>query len=199
MPRNFDFYRLEDRTLLSGEGLEAADGNSGAEAPSVDALLFDALDADGQATDSTEAPSTQSAEQENPSPFGNGVLDAQTLDPTRPIEVVFIDAGVDDADLLINDLISGDNDSQSDTQWMVIEIASNRDGVTQITEALNQLSSVDAIHLVSHGDGSGIQLGNAELNLSSVDGRAGEIASWADSMDADADLLIYGCDLASTD
>ena len=53
-PRVFDFYQLEDRILLSGEGLEGADA-----APDVDADLSASLlaemSADGQATDNAAA------------------------------------------------------------------------------------------------------------------------------------------------
>ena len=116
------------------------------------------------------------------------------LDLSQPIEVVFVDGGVDDSDTLLGGLRA----DSSNTQWLVVELSSSEDGITQVTNALSQLSSVDAVHIVSHGNGEGFQLGSVWLDLESTEGYAGEIASWANSLDADADLLIYGCDLAST-
>ena len=69
-------------------------------------------------------------------------------------------------------------------------------GFDQISDALEPLSGVQAIHLLSHGNGNGIQLGNTELNLNTGRANAGQISGWADSLDTDADLLIYGCGLA---
>ena len=199
MTREFDFYQLEDRVLLSGEGLDCVAGDAVADAALMDALLSE-IAADGQVVDDqlaqTEQPlqSTNSANAESPL-AGEAITDAALLDQTRPIEVVFIDAGVQDVDTLLNGLSSQD----ADTQWYLVEISADRDGISQISESLAQLSGVDAIHIVSHGDGSGLQLGNVKLDLDSATSRAGEIASWGAALDTDADLLIYGCDLASTE
>jgi predicted outer membrane repeat protein len=170
----------------------------------VDSLMAEFSDADGQALDqpkltdqqATETALEPAAESQNQSAslFGDGLLDPADLDPTRPIEVVFVDAGVDDADTLLSGLISG----ESDTQFVVVHLSADADGVSQITESLFYLNGVDAIHILSHGDGEGIQLGNTRLDMDAAAGRAGEIAAWGASLDADADLLIYGCDLAST-
>ena len=199
MTREFDFYQLEDRVLLSGEGLDCVAGDAVADAALMDALLSE-IAADGQVVDDQLAQTEQPLQSTNPanaeSPLaGEAITDAALLDQTRPIEVVFIDAGVQDVDTLLNGLSSQD----ADTQWYLVEISADRDGISQISESLAQLSGVDAIHIVSHGDGSGLQLGNVKLDLDSATSRAGEIASWGAALDTDADLLIYGCDLASTE
>lgn len=195
--RSFEFYPLENRILLSGEGLD------GGELPDVDpelvASLVSEVDADGQAIEDranmatlnpTLAQATEATED------SRDFADSPTFDPALPLEVIFLDAGVPDTDTLINGL-RDDGDQQ--TQWLIIELAANEDGIQQITRELDQLTGVDAVHLVSHGDGEGIVLGNSRLDLASADGYAGEIAAWAGALDADADFLIYGCDLASTD
>ncbi len=68
----------------------------------------------------------------------------------------------------------------------------------RLRAALKDLSGVVAIHLVSHGDGQGIQLGDTRLDVNTAPNYAGDIASWGYALDSKADLLIYGCDLAST-
>ncbi|MGB7326931.1 MAG: DUF4347 domain-containing protein, partial [Rubripirellula sp.] len=199
--RNFDFYALEDRVLLSGEGLDGADIDI--DAADLSAALLDQLGAaDGQllANSDASAPlvaAPQNADDADSDDIGdiNDLADLATFDPALPLEVVFIDAGVDDAETLLSDLR---NDSAG-TQWLVISLDADRNGIQQITDTLSQLSGVDAVHLISHGDGQGIQLGNTRLDLNSAPSYAGDIASWGHSLDSGADLLIYGCDLASTE
>ena len=73
-----------------------------------------------------------------------------------------------------------------------------RDGVQQISEALANYSQLDAIHLVTHGNDGQLKLGNTWLDAARLDGYAGDIAGWRDALSDDADLMIYGCDLAAT-
>ena len=108
--------------------------------------------------------------------------------------MVFVDAGVDNADLLLSDL-RGQN---SATQWLVYALDAGRDGIDQISTALSYLDGVDAIHLLSHGSGDGLQLGNTWLDISNASNYKSQVAGWSEALDSDADLLIYGCDLAAT-
>ncbi len=136
-----------------------------------------------------------SASSDEPETGSDDFSDSPSFDPALPVEVVFVDAGVEDAQTLLDGLRG---DDQGETQWLVVELSADEDGVEQITRELSRLDGVDAVHILSHGDGKGIQLGNTRLDVDTATGYASDIASWADSLDADADLLIYGCDLAST-
>ena len=180
-----EFYALEDRVLLSGDSLDGV-----LDTP-VDQELVDALLADGFATENAETPEAPTTAEEL------GELapgDTQSQQQSLALEVVFIDEGVEDADQLIADL-----QGRSDSQFLIFRLSSDEDGIARITEELSSLTSVDAIHLVSHGDENGIQLGGTRLDAGNVNSYAGAIASWASSMDLDADILIYGCDLAGSD
>ncbi len=193
--RVFDFYPLEDRILLSGEGMEGAevavDGD-------VSAAILAALgEADGEfqpdpVISAALVPPVVSEEAESTS---EDLADTPTFDPALPLEVVFVDAGVEDSETLLAGLRG---DGQDSTQWLIVELSADEDGIEQITETLAGLSGVDAVHIISHGDGQGIQLGDTRLDVDTAGGYAGDIASWADALDTDADLLIYGCDLAGT-
>ncbi|MEM9827754.1 MAG: DUF4347 domain-containing protein, partial [Planctomycetota bacterium] len=205
----FDFYRLEDRVLLSGESIEVDAVDAGAEAAAdafemqmADAALLPrayananvASDASQPHVDETADTTTESSDQVNVAAATWLDVDGQMLDATGPLELIFVDAGVEDAQQLIDD-----RRDASSSQWLVIEIAADEDGIERITQTLAELDGIDAVHLLSHGDGDGIQLGNTKLTAESAGGYAGDLASWADALDDDADLLIYGCDLASTD
>ena len=165
--RGFDFYPLEDRILLSGDGLDGVDATIDAEVTA--ALMADLGDADGHVLEDPAiaaalvTPATGYEESETPS---NDFSDAPIFDPALPLEVVFVDAGVEDSETLLAGLRAAGDDH---TQWRVIELAADQDGIEQITAALSELSGVDAIHIVSHGDGRGIQLGDARLDVDSVD------------------------------
>ena len=190
--RRIDFFRLEDRIMLSADAMDAEANTPDPEL--VRQFMGASADADAEATNSNELETEPDGQ--DASSNQNETASAEPLDLTRPIEVVFVDAGVDDAQTLLDDLRDSGDDQ---TQWVIFEIAADRDGVEQIADALETMQSVDAIHLVSHGDGEGIQLGNTRLDLDSASAHAGEIASWGHALDTDADLLIYGCDLASTE
>ncbi|MBB3207905.1 CSLREA domain-containing protein, partial [Rhodopirellula rubra] len=203
--RNFHFFRLEDRVLLSGEGLDPTlemipDGDAMADLQSdVDALQTD-LDAIEAAVLAAAGEALPNDTDDGPSDVEiSDIIDPATgidsLDPARPIEVIFIDAGVEDSESLIAGL--RDN-GENGTQWVLVHLESDSNGIEQITSTLSSLSSVDAIHLLSHGDGEGVQLGNVKLDQETSLEHAGDIASWGHALDNDADLLIYGCDLAST-
>lgn len=177
--RVFDFYPLEDRVLMSGTG---ADGLEGLDAPVdidlAEALLAQVAEADGMVTDPLrgEDPSNDDSSSDDQQVDEHDIQEPGfAFDSARPLEVIFVDAGVEDADVLLSGL-RADGDVQ--TQWLVIEISADEDGVEKISNTLRQLSGVDAVHLLSHGDGQGIQLGNARLDLDSATAYAGQIAAW---------------------
>ncbi|QDV70163.1 Bifunctional hemolysin/adenylate cyclase precursor [Rosistilla carotiformis] len=111
-------------------------------------------------------------------------------------EVVVIDSGVEDAETILAGLRDA---SDQVTDWIVVRIDPSDDGIQQISAALAGQKSVDALHLISHGDGRGIDLGGTHLDIDSIAAFAGEVALWGNAFAEDADILIYGCDLASTE
>ena len=195
--RVFDFYPLEDRVLLSGESADAADVGASADADLAALLLESLAAADGQANSEPAVGSLAESSDERQSQLGGDadLADASAVDPAESLEVIFVDARVQDSESLLGGL---QDQQSSSSQWLVVHIDGDQDGIELISSTLGGLSGVDAVHLISHSDGDGIQLGATRLDLNSVEGYAGEIAVWADSLDVDADLLIYGCDLAST-
>ncbi|MEM6468653.1 MAG: LamG-like jellyroll fold domain-containing protein, partial [Planctomycetota bacterium] len=196
-PRNFDFSPLEDRILLSADGFEAPD-----EMPNVDLEIVNAMIEELEA----EANEQRSNEQRSPTADSQVVVDADTtpngeaagppsIASNESLELIFVDESVADSETLLQGLREN---AAEGTRFEIITISSDEDGVATITDALESFRGVDALHLVSHGDGEGIRLGNVRLDADSLSGYAGDLASWRAAMDDGADLLIYGCDLAST-
>ncbi len=110
----------------------------------------------------------------------------------RHREIVFVDSGVADAQALIDDLRA-----RSGADIVVVQLDTQQDGVTQITAALADQHDVDAVHIVSHGTDRALKIGSTWVTADGVDARAGQFAQWRNALSADADLLLYGCDLAA--
>ena len=111
------------------------------------------------------------------------------------LEVVLIDSRVSDIEALRADfrqqIAQGRN-------LAVIVIDSQTDGVQRTTQILSLAEQpVSALHIISHGESGTLTLGASILDDQSIETRSGEIASWGRYLSADADVLLYGCDLAS--
>ncbi|MGB7989486.1 MAG: DUF4347 domain-containing protein, partial [Candidatus Methylophosphatis roskildensis] len=111
----------------------------------------------------------------------------------RSHELVFIDKRVDDYQLLVDDLLSHNDGSR---QVEIFLLDPNRDGVAQIGQVLAQRHDISAVHLISHGADGSVQLGSGTLDAATLARDAEAIARWGTSLTQDADLLIYGCDVA---
>ena len=108
-------------------------------------------------------------------------------------EIIFVDAATPDYEQLLDAL----DTNAPGTDYQIFIIQSDRDGIEQITEILDGFEAVDAIHLLSHGNETGLQLGNSWLGQTSLDEYADAISGWSKALTEDADLLIYGCNLAA--
>ncbi|MEG4987522.1 DUF4347 domain-containing protein [Microcoleus sp. BR0-C5] len=99
--------------------------------------------------------------------------------------IVFIDAGVENADLLIEGVIPT-------TEVFVLD--GTADGIEQISQVLQQRQNIDAVHIISHGAPGCLYLGNSQLSLDNLIHYAPQLQQW----DV-ANLLLYGCNVAAGD
>lgn len=120
----------------------------------------------------------------------------QSLDSvtTLPTELVVIDARVADVNTLLGDLLN-----RADRNFQIVRIGLREDGVAAISDALRELGSVSAIHLVVHGRDGLIRLGSETLSAGTLADYSAELSSWGSFLKTDADLLIYGCDVAQSE
>src|SRR5262245_9363588 len=119
------------------------------------------------------------------------LLESEPLAQAR--EVVFVDAATPDAERLLTDMAA-----QSGRALDVVRIGADEDGLARISAELAARQDVSAVHIISHGSDASIYLGRNVLNAEAIENRAGELAAWSASLTADADLLIYGCDVAAS-
>ncbi|MEL7522065.1 MAG: DUF4347 domain-containing protein, partial [Cyanobacteria bacterium J06553_1] len=107
--------------------------------------------------------------------------------PTKSALVV-IDPSVAQVPALINDLLGAEIE--------VLVLSANRDGVTQITEALEQQhTKLSSLHIVAHGTPGCLNLGNSQLSFQTLSQQSSSLTRWATIL-AEKDVLLYGCQLA---
>ncbi|MGL6344723.1 MAG: DUF4347 domain-containing protein, partial [Waterburya sp.] len=103
-------------------------------------------------------------------------------------QIVFIDSTVEDYQTLIDNLAQPSE---------VVILNSQQDGIVQITDYLSQYNSLEAIHVISHGEAGKLFLGNTELNQTTLSKYADLLTGWSNSFTKDADILLYGCNVAA--
>lgn len=110
-----------------------------------------------------------------------------------PKELVFVDTSAPEYDKLLFDLLEERDDGRI---VEVVLLDGDRDGIEQITQELAGHEELDAVHIVSHGAGGQVKLGNAWLSIGNAEGYAGDLVRWGNSLTDGTDVLLYGCDLA---
>ncbi len=116
--------------------------------------------------------------------------------PVEARELAFVDAAVPDYQRLADDLIA--QRQQGGRAIEVVVLDSNTDGIGQISERLAQSRSLEAVHLISHGGAGAVQLGHTSLAFDTLLANAQAIKSWGNALSPEADILIYGCELAGS-
>lgn len=107
-------------------------------------------------------------------------------------ELIVVDASVAEIASL---LAAGGSNRVVSFEVVVLDAGS--DGIRQVTELLTRRQDLDAVHVISHGRSGAVQLGTATLDATALERRAAELSSWSLALRDDADLLFYGCDVAS--
>ncbi|MCA9071746.1 MAG: DUF4347 domain-containing protein, partial [Planctomycetaceae bacterium] len=120
---------------------------------------------------------------------------AETLENSSR-ELVLIDSGVRDSDVLLKDLGLAAEPGRS---IEVIQLDGQFNGLDQITEILAKHRNLDAVHVVSHGRESAVKLGNQWIDESELEANADTLSKWGFAFADQGDILFYGCDLAATE
>ncbi|MEM7312279.1 MAG: DUF4347 domain-containing protein, partial [Planctomycetota bacterium] len=107
-------------------------------------------------------------------------------------EVVIIDGGVEGGEALWSDLL----DQFADDHVQVLIVESGENGIQQVSDFLSQFDELTTVHVVSHGSEGRINLGDSVLDSSSLAAHGHELVAWQDALAENADILLYGCDVA---
>ena len=189
---------LEDRVLYDAAPFDM-------EAMAVDVQVDEACVQDGEVVDWAEVVSG-SSEQTDLDGMQAGIQALEMLDTATDElnaeltmdsgnvdlpELVVIDSAVENYEQLLADLTSSGNIE-------ILVVGADQNGFQLVADRLQQPGgAVSAIHIISHGSDGVLNLGNATLSLDSLDQHSDTLASWQAGLSEDADLLFYGCDLAT--
>ncbi|HEY7759920.1 MAG TPA: DUF2341 domain-containing protein [Burkholderiales bacterium] len=141
------------------------------------------------------APFASEAEQRSIDDGGEFVHDFASDAQLTRREIVFVDAATPDYDKLIEQI----RGQGGEREFEMVLLDVSRDGIEQISETLAGRGDIGSVHLISHGSDGAVQLGSSTLDFDSLLKNATQIKSWAEALTADADLLIYGCDVAGSE
>lgn len=187
---------LEPRVLYSADlwpvgasGDDIAVPNADLTIPALTVQFGDSARVDPQPVIS-ETPSSNYAETEE---MGMA-LSPISVGPDQSVTLLVIDAKVDDLDQLVRDTAVSSNQ-----QLEVLLLSPNRDGIEQISQKLLSLHNVSAMHIVSHGSDGVVELGSTQLTGNNLTNYEEQLSAWKSSLTTEADILIYGCDLAASD
>lgn len=180
--------QLEQRILLNAAPVDAAMlPDAGQSAVDGEIAADDLASLVASATESA----TQSAAQQQAS------ASSDNADESKRRELVFVDMGVSGATDLLHELWAVD---EADREYEIVLIKSTEDGIAKISDTLAaQATPVDAVHVLSHGSGPAIQLGNVWLDDETLASRRAEISGWSAFLSDEVDLLFYGCELADSE
>ncbi len=110
-----------------------------------------------------------------------------------PRELVIIDAGVPDLDVLLTGLTR-----HGEAGPHVVVLEAGEDALGRLGEILAGQTGLSAVHLISHGAEGTLELGGERVTTLDLLAHAEQIAGWRDAFADGADMLLYGCDVAAT-
>jgi hypothetical protein len=123
-------------------------------------------------------------------------LQAAAQQATPRVEIALVDRSVPDAAQLIADLRA---QQQAGRRIEIVTLWAQEDGIARLTELLRGRQDVGAVHVLGHGADGVVQLGGVRLDAATLLARAGEVATWGAALADDADVLLYGCDVAASE
>ncbi|MBW4513967.1 MAG: DUF4347 domain-containing protein [Timaviella obliquedivisa GSE-PSE-MK23-08B] len=102
--------------------------------------------------------------------------------------LLFIDSHVDNYLSLVQGVHS---------EAEVIVLDPTQDGIRQISQVLAERREIESLQILSHGSEANLQLGSTELAATNLNQYIEEIRQWSKALAKNADVLLYGCNLAA--
>jgi VCBS repeat-containing protein len=88
-------------------------------------------------------------------------------------------------------------DTRIDNYETIVLTEAGQSGVDAVTASLEQAGETGTVRIFSHGDGGMFALGSDVVTTDTLSGELqSDIASWAGYLTEDADILVYGCNVA---
>jgi hypothetical protein len=122
--------------------------------------------------------------------YNSGYLGQDIFGSSSSSSIAFIDGGLADYQNLSNSLMPGTD---------IIVLNGDGNELLQITAELAGRSNISSISIFSHGSAGSLSLGSTILDSASLNSYRDSIQSWGNAFTADADILLYGCNVAAGD
>ena len=119
------------------------------------------------------------------------LLETTNTEETRT-ELVFVNDNVTDYQALMDGIAPSD---ESRTIEIVV-LDATLNGIEQVSEALSERTDLDAIHIISYGADGVFSLGEDWIDNDELLLQRDAIALWGMALSDDADILLYGCNVA---
>ena len=101
-------------------------------------------------------------------------------------EILFVDPRVANWQSLASSV-------KSDVQVVLIDPA--KDGIDQVTQALQGRTGLTSIQFLTYGQPGQLELGDSAVTTASLSSHAAEVASWGDHLAAGGDIEFWGCNV----
>lgn len=111
-------------------------------------------------------------------------------------ELVIVNSNTPNFQFLVDGFLK---QQSNELQFDTLILNNNQNGIEQITTALNNYQSLDAVHIITQGNNGQVQLGDSNLSYDNIDAYSGDIANWGNALSQNADFLIYGSNLSNSD
>ena len=123
-----------------------------------------------------------------PPQFLTASLTLPALSP-RSSSLLFVESDLEDGATLLAGVEPGAE---------VVVLDAGQDAIAQITQVLAGRQNVASLHILSHGSAGELHLGSTILSAATLQPYASALQSWSKSLTADADILLYGCDIGAS-
>ena len=111
--------------------------------------------------------------------------------PVGPITLLVVDSRIADYQSLLADL-------PGNVMVRVIDVGeSGLDAITQAIEGASGSKAIESVQIVSHGSSGSLSLGRDTLDSATLASHSIQLQRWASQLSANADILLYGCDIAA--
>ena len=101
--------------------------------------------------------------------------------------LVVVDTSIEGYESLLEGL--GEN-----TEILLLD--GDKDGLQQIADYVEGRDDISSIHILSHGEDGALRLGTTVINSDNLDQYQDQLIAIGESLTADGDILIYGCNVA---
>lgn len=114
---------------------------------------------------------------------------------TATSELIIVDTSLEGYEELVADILSSSDPTRN---FEIVEIHEDENGIERLNQIFASRQGLDAVHLVSHGADGQLELGNSTLDIDTLNENQDAISQWRFALNHDADILIYGCEVAET-